>query len=289
MTPPRLEARDIRVRYTRDDTLPATRQGRTAGEAANANDDPRAHLVLNGVDLCVSEAQIVSVIGPSGCGKSTLLRVLAGLQRPLSGVVSTEGQAFDAPRAEIAVAFQDPTLLPWLDVARNVGFGLDFENQPRITRSEKRARIDAALAQVGLLHARHARPSQLSGGMAQRVALARCLAREPRILLLDEPFGALDEVTREDMQQLLLRMVELTRAATVLVTHDIDEALRVSDAIVLLGMHGREAGRWTLDASTPRDPADPAYMTLRDAIWRALHRARTAQATPRLHSTAVLT
>ncbi|RKP53581.1 ABC transporter ATP-binding protein [Pararobbsia silviterrae] len=268
MSAHRLEARDIHVRYRRDDRHRAEREALASP----------AHTVLSGVDLRVADAQIVSLIGPSGCGKSTLLRVLAGLQRPDSGTVSLAGRPFDTPQADIAVAFQDPCLLPWLDVARNVGFGLDFGNRTRLSRAQKRARVEAVLEHVGLPHAKQASPSQLSGGMAQRVALARCLAREPRVLLLDEPFGALDESTRDDMQQLLMQIVRRARTATVLVTHDLDEALRVSDQIVLLGMHGREAGRWTLDASTPRDPADPGYTVLHDTIRRALHGARHAPA-----------
>ncbi|CAM2157088.1 Aliphatic sulfonates import ATP-binding protein SsuB 1 [Pararobbsia alpina] len=280
MIAPLLQARDIRVRYAGE----VSRTSRARPGAAL--DHARRHVrnVLDGVDLSVPQAQIVSLLGPSGCGKSSLLRVLAGLQHPLSGTVSIAGTTFEAPRADIAVAFQDPCLLPWLDVARNVGFGLDFKHQPRSTQVERRARIEAVLEEVGLLHAHDARPSQLSGGMAQRVALARCLAREPRVLLLDEPFGALDEATRAEMQQLLLRIVRHVRTATVLVTHDIDEALCVSDRIVLLGMNGREAASWTLDETTPRDSAGPEYMRLRDTIWRALHAARVADASAPSHT-----
>ena len=254
----RLSARAIRIDYAQTGTVAP---------------------VLDGIDLDVSPSEIVSVLGPSGCGKSSLLRVLAGLQRPTSGTVSVEGEIYSAPRPDIALAFQDPCLLPWLDVERNIGLGLGFRHQPRIDAARKRARIDRVLDEVELRHARHTRPLQLSGGMAQRVALARCLAREPRVLLLDEPFGALDESTREEMQLLLMRIVKRSGTATVLVTHDIDESLRVSDHIVLLGMQARTAGHWRLDATTSRDPADPRYVALRDEIWRALHEARRREST----------
>src|SRR5580692_1644707 len=143
--------------------------------------------VLKGVNLSVQSGELVSVLGPSGSGKSTLLRILAGLLKPTSGQVFTGGVALDGPRPDVALAFQDPCLLPWLSVERNVGFGLGFSRQPTLSRAQRRERITAALDEVGLAHARAYMPRQLSGGMAQRTALARCLTRQPRTLLLDEP------------------------------------------------------------------------------------------------------
>ena len=227
--------------------------------------------VLHAVDLSVRPGELVSILGPSGSGKSTLLRIIAGLQKPTSGRVLVDGEAVGGPRPDVALAFQDPCLLPWLSVDRNVAFGLGFARQPHLTRAARRERVNAALAEVGLEHARHYAPRQLSGGMAQRVALARCLARQPRTLLLDEPFGALDEVTRADMQRLLLQVVRDTGAATVLVTHDIDEALLVSDRIVVLGSRGTLILHLAVDVAAPREAHVPALGALRIQILQALH------------------
>lgn len=232
-----------------------------------------AREILRGVDLHVAPGELVSVLGPSGSGKSTLLRIAAGLLPPSAGTVDVDGTPLAGPRPDIALAFQDPCLLPWLSVERNVAFGLTFARQPKLSRDTRRARIDAALTEVGLAHAHHLHPRQLSGGMAQRVALARCLARQPRALLLDEPFGALDEVTRADMQRLLVTVVRDTGAATVLVTHDIDEALLVSDRIVLLGNQGRTLAQWCVDIPAPREAHVEALGALRIEILQALQRA----------------
>jgi NitT/TauT family transport system ATP-binding protein len=208
--------------------------------------------ILRGVDLHVAPGELVSVLGPSGSGKSTLLRIAAGLLPPSAGTVDVDGTPLAGPRPDI---------------------GLTFARQPKLSRDTRRARIDAALAEVGLAHAHHLHPRQLSGGMAQRVALARCLARQPRALLLDEPFGALDEVTRADMQRLLVTVVRDTGAATVLVTHDIDEALLVSDRIVLLGNQGRTLAQWRVNIASPREAQVEALGALRIEILQALQRA----------------
>lgn len=250
MSVPLLSARNLRVAYP----------GRLAP-------------VLDAVSLDASAGDIIAVLGPTGAGKSSLLRVLAGLQRPVRGTVCIDGEPIDAPHPRVALAFQHACLLPWLSVAGNVAFGLTFARQPRLTREERRARVEWALAAVGLAHAQALRPSQLSGGMAQRVTLARLLARRPRLLLLDEPFAALDEVTRADMQQLLLRVVRHTRAAAVLVTHDIDEALRIADRIVLLGGAGRVAGTWAVEARHRDDPYVAELDRVRRQIVAALRQA----------------
>jgi NitT/TauT family transport system ATP-binding protein len=236
--------------------------------------------ILRGVDLSVAPGELVAVLGPSGSGKSTLLRIAAGLLRPDQGTVAVDGTPLTGPRPDVALAFQDPCLLPWLSVERNVAFGLTFARQPALSRETRRARIDAALAEVGLAHAHALHPRQLSGGMAQRVALARCLARQPRALLLDEPFGALDEVTRADMQQLLVTVVRDTGAATVLVTHDIDEALLVSDRIVLLSNQGRTLAQWRVDVPSPREAQVEAMGRLRIEILQALQRAMSRGTAP---------
>ncbi|MFM0739389.1 ABC transporter ATP-binding protein [Paraburkholderia xenovorans] len=226
--------------------------------------------VLDGIDFDVRAGELVALLGPSGCGKSTLLRIVAGLQQPESGEVAVDGTPVRGPRPDVALAFQDPCLLPWLSVEKNVAFGLGFSRQPDLPRNVRRERVTTALNQVGLAHARQYSPRQLSGGMAQRAALARCLARKPRTLLLDEPFGALDEVTRADMQQLLVDVVRETGAATLLVTHDIDEALLVSNRIVVLGHRGKPVLQLSVDIPSPRDAHLEALGALRIQILQAL-------------------
>lgn len=233
-----------------------------------------AQPVLADFDLDLAPGEIVSVLGPSGVGKSSLLRVLSGLQAPDAGTIAVDGAALQGVHPRLAIAFQNPALLPWLDLEGNVAFGLDFKRQPQLSRAERQARVDRAIAEVGLTHARHLRPAALSGGMAQRAALARCLARQPQVLLLDEPFGALDEVTRADMQALLVQIVADYRSAAVLVTHDIDEALLVSDRILLLGgAPARTIGEWRIDLPRPREDFVAELGRIRIEIVGTLRRA----------------
>ncbi len=177
-----------------------------------------AHLVFDGLDLDVARGERVAVLGASGCGKSTLLRCIAGLERSDAGTVTTAG--------EIGVVFQEPRLFPWLDVARNVAF-------PARTGDE-RARVPNVLALVGLAHAARRLPKQLSGGMAQRAALARALVRDPHLLLLDEPFAALDALRRIELRAAVREILEFTRASAILVTHDVDDALALADRVIVL-------------------------------------------------------
>ena len=244
----------------------------------------RPHRILQDFSLALQAGEIVAVLGPSGVGKSTLLRVLAGLRRPAQGRIEFEGSPLNRPHPQLAVAFQAPALLPWLNLEKNVAFGLDFKHQPELSRAERQARVDQAIEEVGLAHARRLMPHELSGGMAQRAALARCLARQPKILFLDEPFGALDEITRESMQDLLLKVVRDYHAAALLITHDIDEALRVADRIILLG--GRPAntlGEWVLDLPHPRDDLLAEQAAIRIQILGALRQAQLANTPTTTH------
>lgn len=231
--------------------------------------------ILQDFDFELQAGEIVALLGPSGAGKSSLLRTLAGLQAPQAGNIRIRDRQLDGPDPGLGFVFQDPCLLPWLSLEENVGFGLDFRKQPRLSRNESRNRIQRAINDVGLGSARRQYPDELSGGMAQRASLARTLAREPEILLLDEPFSALDEVTRSEMQSLLLDIVARRNTAAVLVTHDIDEALLLADRILLIGSRpGRLLASWSPGLPHPRDETAPEFTTMRLEILQTLRTSR---------------
>jgi len=189
---------------------------------------------LRDINLRVAKGEFVTLIGHSGCGKSTLLNLIAGLTRPSAGVLLCDGREIAEPGPERAVVFQNHSLLPWLTCAENVHLAVERVFGAREGKAQLKARTQAALELVGMAHASSKRPHEISGGMKQRVGIARALAMEPKVLLMDEPFGALDALTRAHLQDELLKIVARTRSTVVMVTHDVDEAVLLSDRIVMM-------------------------------------------------------
>ncbi len=189
---------------------------------------------LRGIHLDIAKGEFVTLIGHSGCGKSTLLNLIAGLTAPTAGVLLCANREIAGPGPERAVVFQNHSLLPWLTCFDNVHLGIERVFGQTENKAQLRARTDAALAMVGLSHAAQKRPGEISGGMKQRVGIARALAMEPKVLLMDEPFGALDALTRAKLQDELLEIVARTQSTVVMVTHDVDEAVLLSDKIVMM-------------------------------------------------------
>lgn len=207
-------------------------------------------VALEDVSLQVKPGEIVSLVGTSGCGKSTLLRIISGLESPSAGGVFLDSELITTPHPKIDVIFQEPRLMPWLTVWDNVKFGLGHLSK---TSRHRDALIATTLAKVGLTEAAQALPRQLSGGMAQRVSIARALVTQPSILLLDEPFSALDAFTRTKLQDHLLHIWNDERPTLILVTHDIEEALVMSDRIIVMrGNPGRVYREFTPDLPRPR-------------------------------------
>ena len=225
--------------------------------------------VLAEIDLEVRAGEIVSVVGPSGCGKSTLLRILAGLDRKHEGQVLVRGRAVDGPTRTVGFMFQEPRLLPWLSVERNVVFGLDREH-----KNHGRNGVAEPLAKVQLDGSEKLFPRELSGGMMQRTALARALAAKPAVLLLDEPFSALDAFTRMHLQELVLGLWERSQLTMVLVTHEIDEALYLSDRVVVLSERPAQVAEVIpVPIARPRDRREPALLALRGHLLEKLRLA----------------
>jgi ABC-type nitrate/sulfonate/bicarbonate transport system ATPase subunit len=244
--------------------------------ASADNSETRTH-ALDGVSLSIGAGELVSLVGPSGCGKSTLLRLTAGLDSPDAGELWVGSEAITAPSAERGLVFQDPNLFPWLTVRRNIEAGLVAR---RVLR-EKRDEVDTFMRLVGLEGFDGAYPHHLSGGMAQRVALARALINHPKVLLLDEPLGALDAFTRMRMQDEVLRLWEARGTTMLLVTHDIDEAIYMSDRIVLMTPRpGRIERTMTIDLPRPRQRNSTEFLRLRGEILELLHFAGSAEAVP---------
>ena len=218
--------------------------------------------------LSVAAGEMVSLVGPSGCGKSTLLRMVAGLDAPTAGAVYVGSELITGPSAERGLMFQDPNLFPWLTVRKNVAAGLVARGVYR----DKKHEVDAFLKLVGLEQFANAYPHQLSGGMAQRAALARALVNHPKVLLLDEPLGALDAFTRMRMQDEVLRLWRARGTTMLLVTHDIDEAIYMSDRIVIMTPRPGKIERIIdVQLARPRQRNSPDFMALRAEILEELH------------------
>jgi NitT/TauT family transport system ATP-binding protein len=231
-----------------------------------------SQIVVSGLDLSVDAGEILVVVGSSGCGKSTLLRAFAGLLSPIGGTIEAGGSAVRGPSSERALVFQDDALLPWRSVRRNVELPLAVRGIPRQTR---RQTADVWLDRVGLDGKAKRLPRELSGGMRQRVQLARALAGAPGVILMDEPFGALDAQSRETMQRLLVEAWSASPTTVVFVTHDVDEALRLGDRVVVLDGSGV---RTEVRVPKPRDFSSPVDAGFRATILASLGVASLADA-----------
>jgi nitrate/nitrite transport system ATP-binding protein len=232
---------------------------------------------LRDIDLTVAQGEFVTLIGHSGCGKSTLLNLIAGLLLPTSGVLLCDNREIAAPGPERAVVFQNHSLLPWLTCFDNVHLAVERVFGAAESRAQLKERSRAALELVGMGHALHKRPQEISGGMKQRVGIARALAMEPKVLLMDEPFGALDALTRARLQDELLKIVARTRSTVVMVTHDVDEAVLLSDRIVMMtnGPAATIGEILPVNLPRPRDRValveDPDYVHCRKQVLDFLY------------------
>jgi sulfonate transport system ATP-binding protein len=230
---------------------------------------PNGVLALDRFSATIGKGEIVAIIGGSGCGKSTLLRAAAGLDGATSGTVTVDEISIVKPHEKIGIIFQEPRLLPWLNVADNIGFGLSG-----ISSEARRQKVARALARVGLSEKAGAWPRELSGGQAQRVAIARALVPQPEVLLLDEPFSALDAFTRRDLQDHLLDLWTDTQPTLVLVTHDVDEAVVLADRIfVMRPRPGRLFEEIDVDLARPRDRNSQAFDTFKRRVLAVLDRS----------------
>ena len=230
--------------------------------------------ILNSVSLTISKGEFVSIIGPSGCGKSTVLKLIAGLAVPTSGTISVDGMTPRNARELIAFIFQDATLLPWRTVAQNVGLGLELEGIGKVPRNQKTSQL---IELVGLQHMANAYPRELSGGMKMRVSIARALATSPRLLLMDEPFAALDEMSRDRLNEEVLRLRAEQNWTAVFVTHSVAEAVFLSTRIVVLAPNpGRVEAEFPIDLPATRTGELRETPEFEALVMQVSHALRTA-------------
>jgi nitrate/nitrite transport system ATP-binding protein len=241
-------------------------------------------VALTGIDLAVSQGEFVSLIGHSGCGKSTLLNLIAGLLRASAGTMLLANREIAGPGPDRGVVFQNHSLLPWLTCFENVHLAVERVFGAAETKTKLKERVHRALELVHLEHAEHKYPHEISGGMKQRVGIARALAMQPKVLLLDEPFGALDALTRAHLQDELAKLVAATGSTVVMVTHDVDEAVLLSDRVVMMtnGPAARIGEILEVDLPRPRDrlalATDARYMRLRTQVLQFLYRKQLREA-----------
>ena len=234
-------------------------------------------VALRDIDLNIASGEFISLIGHSGCGKSTLLNLIAGLTTPTTGVLLCDGREIGGPGPERAVVFQNHSLLPWLTCFENVYLAVERVFGGNENKQKLKERTAAAINLVGLDHASNKYPNEISGGMKQRVGIARALSMEPKVLLMVEPFGALDALTRAKLQDELMKICQATKATTVMVTHDVDEAVLLSDRIVMLtnGPAATIGEILKVDLPRPRSRLtlahDPAYIACRAAVLEFLY------------------
>ena len=234
--------------------------GKTFGPATPGGNSIR---VLDDINLSVREGELICLLGPSGCGKSTLLNIVGGFIAPEEGEVTIDGERVTAPDPRRIFVFQERGVFPWLTVEENIGFGLW-----RLSAEERRQRVAHYVGLVGLRGFERSYPRELSGGMKQRLEVARALAVNPDVLYLDEPFGALDSITRLQMRRELLRIWQAERKTILFVTHDIEESVQLADRVVVLSARpGRIRRIVDIDIPHPRDLSDPRYIALRDEIF----------------------
>jgi NitT/TauT family transport system ATP-binding protein len=231
-----------------------------------------ARAVLQSIDLKIAKQEFVSIIGPSGCGKSTILKLIAGLANPTGGTIRVDGMTPQNARETISFVFQDATLLPWRTVMQNIGLGLELEHVPGTQREKETAGL---LELVGLKHVAKSYPCELSGGMKMRVSIARALATNPRLMLLDEPFAALDEMSRDRMNEEILRLRAEQNWTAVFVTHSVSEAVFLSDRIVVLAPNpGRVYAEFQVDLPAPRTSAVRNSQEFEAIVSRVSHTLR---------------
>ncbi len=234
-------------------------------------------VALRDIDLNIAQGEFIALIGHSGCGKSTLLNLIAGLNTPTEGVLICDGREIGGPGPERAVVFQNHSLLPWMTCYENIYLAVEQVFGKKEAKPKLKARTHEALALVGLMHAEAKYPHEISGGMKQRVGIARALSMQPKILLLDEPFGALDALTRANLQDELMKICAATKATTVMVTHDVDEAVLLSDRIVMMtnGPAATIGEVLKVDLPRPRKRLelahDPLYTDYRAAVLEFLY------------------